>query len=81
MKNEQNEWEEQQVEPVSDDGSAIRVKELENEYVNNNGQKLKHTTDYLVEVKVLTNGKPLNWSTEGEVTGIDAIHTYWQFAD
>lgn len=81
MKNEQNEWEEQQVEPVSDDGSAIRVKELENEYVNNNGQKLKHTTDYLVEVKVMANGKPLNWSTEGEVTGIDAIHTYWQFAD
>lgn len=81
MKNEQNEWEEQQVEPISDDGSGIRVKELENEYVNNNGQKLKHTTDYLVEVKVLANGKPLNWSTEGEVTGIDAIHTYWQFAD
>jgi hypothetical protein len=81
MKNEQNEWEEQQLEPVSDDMNAIRVKELETEYVQNGSEKLRHTTDYLVEIKVLANGKPLSWSTEGEVTGIDAIHTYWMFGD
>jgi hypothetical protein len=81
MKNEQNEWEEQQLEPVSDDMNGIRVKELETEYVQNGSEKLRHTTDYLVEVRVLADGKPLNWSTEGEVTGIDAIHTYWTFGD
>jgi hypothetical protein len=81
MKNEQNEWEEQQLEPVSDDMTAIRVKELETEYVQNGSEKLRHTTDYLVEIKVLANGKPLSWSTEGEVPGIDAIHTYWMFGD
>jgi hypothetical protein len=81
MKTEKNEWDEQQVEPVSDDQTAVRVKELETEYIKQGGQKLKHTTDYLVEVKVLANDKPLNWSTEGEVTGVDTIHTYWPFAD
>lgn len=81
MKNDQNEWEEQQVEPVSDDSNEVRVKELENEYVDQGGQKLRHTTDYLVEIKVLASHKPLSWSTEGEVTGIDAIHTYWLYAD
>lgn len=81
MKNEQNEWEEQQVEPVSDDGNEIRVKELETEYVKTGGQNLRHVTDYLVEIEVFANGKPLSWSTEGEVTGVDAIHTYWMYAD
>lgn len=81
VKNEQNEWEEQQLEPVSDDGNEIRVKELENEYVGNGKDKVRHTTDYLVEVKVIAGGKPLSWTAEGEVTGVDAIHTYWQFGD
>jgi hypothetical protein len=81
IKNEQNEWEEQQVEPISDDSNEIRVKELETEYVKTGGQNLRHVTDYLVEIEVLANGKPLTWSTEGEVTGVDAIHTYWPYAD
>lgn len=83
MKNEQGEWEEQQLEPVSDDQTAVRVKELETEYIKQgSGNPLRHTTDYLVEVKVLGgDGKPLTWNTEGEVTGIDAIHTYWPYAD
>ena len=81
LKNEQNEWEEQQVEPISDDNSEVRVKELETEYIKQGGQNLRHVTDYLVGITVLGNGKPLSWSTEGEVTGVDAIHTYWQFAD
>lgn len=81
LKNEQNEWEELQVEPVSDDNHEIRVKELETEYVKQNGQNLRHVTDYLVGIDVLANEKPLEWSTEDEVTGVDPIHTYWQFAD
>ena len=83
VKNEQGEWEEQQLEPISDDMSAIRVKELETEYVKQpGGNPLRHTTDYIVELKVLgPDGKPLNWATEDEQTGIDNIHTYWNYAD
>lgn len=83
MKNEQGEWEEQQLEPTSDDQTGIRVKELETEYIKqpDGANPLRHTTDYLVEVKVTAGGKPPTWNTEGEVTGVDAIHTYWQFAD
>lgn len=82
MKNEQGEWEEQQLEPISDDQSEVRVKELETEYIKQaKGNPLRHVTDYLVGVTVTAGGKPLTWNTDGEVTGIDAIHTYWQFAD
>jgi hypothetical protein len=82
MKNEQGEWEEQQLEPISDDQSEVRVKELETEYIKQpKGNPLRHVTDYLVGVTVIASGKPLTWNTEGEVTGIDAIHTYWPFAD
>ena len=81
VKNEQNEWQELQLEPVSDDGNAIRVKELENEYVGSGKEKIRHTTDYLVEVEVIAGGKPLSWTAEGEVPGVDNIHFYWQFGD
>jgi hypothetical protein len=83
MKNEQGEWEEQQLEPLNDDQTAVRVKELETEYIKKDGSNpLRHTTDYLLEVKVVgPDGKPLVWNTEGEVTGIDNIHTYWPYAD
>lgn len=83
QKNDQGEWEEQQLEPLSDDQTAVRVKELETEYIKQDaGNPLRHTTDYLVEIKVIgPDGKPLVWNTEGEVTGIDAIHTYWPYAD
>jgi hypothetical protein len=82
MKNEQGEWEEQQVEPVSDDQTEIRVKELETEYIKQGkASPLRHVTDYLVGVTVTAGGKPLIWSTEDEVTGVDNIHTYYHFAD
>jgi hypothetical protein len=83
LKNEQGQWEEQQLEPLNDDSTAVRVKELEIEYIKQaGGAPLRHTTDYIVEIKVVgADGKPLTWNTEGEVTGIDAIHTYWPFAD
>lgn len=83
MKNDQGQWEEQQLEPLNDDSTAVRVKQLETEYIKQAaGNPLRHTTDYLLEIKVLgADNKPLTWNTEGEATGIDAIHTYWQFAD
>ena len=82
MKNEQGEWEEQQLEPLSDDQTGVRVKELETEYIKQGDQNIRHTTDYVVEIKVIgPDNKPLVWNTEGEVTGIDAIHTYWPYAD
>jgi len=83
VKNDQGQWEEQQLEPVNDDSTAVRVKSLETEYLKqDSGNPLRHTTDYLMEIKVLgADDKPLTWTAEGENTGIDAIHTYWMFAD
>lgn len=81
LKDDQNEWSEQTMEPISDDGNEVRVKELETEYVKQNGQNLRHVTDYLVGVTVTANEKPLSWSTEDEVTGVDDIHRYWNYAD
>jgi len=83
VKNDQGQWEEQQLEPVNDDSTAVRVKGLETEYLKQTtGNPLRHTTDYLMEIKVLgADNKPLTWTAEGENTGIDAIHTYWMFAD
>jgi hypothetical protein len=84
VKNDQGEWEEQQLEPLNDDQTAVRVKELETEMIKQpaGADPLRHTTDYLLEVKVLgPDNKPLVWNAEGEVTGIDNIHTYWPYAD
>jgi hypothetical protein len=83
VRNEKGELETQNLEPLNDDQTAVRVKELETEYIKQPGANpLRHTTDYLVEIKVLgPDGKPLIWNTEAEVTGIDNIHTYWPYAD
>ena len=52
VKNDQGQWEEQQLEPLNDDSTAVRVKELEVEYINQAaGNPIRHTTDYLLELK------------------------------
>lgn len=83
VKDAQGQWGEQQMEPLNDDQTAVRVKGLETEWVKQpTGNPIRHVTDYLVEIKVLgPENKPLGWSTEDEVTGIDPIHTYWHYAD
>ena len=83
VKDDQGQWGEQQMEPLNDDQTAIRVKGLETEWVKQStGNPIRHVTDYLVEIKVIgPDSKPLSWNTEDEQTGIDAIHTYWNYAD
>jgi len=59
------------------------VKMLETEYVKQAaGNPIRHVTDYLCEIQVKQDGKPLSWELpqESEVTGIDIIHTYWNWA-
>ena len=83
VKDDQGQWGEQQMEPLNDDQTAIRVKGLETEWVKqSSGNPIRHVTDYLVEIKVIgPDNKALSWNTEDEQTGIDAIHTYWNYAD
>jgi hypothetical protein len=83
VKDAQGQWGEQQMEPLNDDQTAIRVKGLETEWVKQSaGNPIRHVTDYLIEIQVLgPDNKPLTWNTEDEQTGIDAIHTYWNYAD
>ena len=81
VKDENGKWAQQQVEPLNDDQTAIRVKMLETEYLGKGKDALKHVTDYLVEIQALGgDGKPLTWDLKGEYTG-DAIHEYWNWAE
>lgn len=77
------EWAEQQVTPLSDELDAVRVKGLEAELVKPaaGGEPEKHVTDYLVELQVKADGKPLKWKLGGEQTGPDDLHVYWDFAE
>jgi hypothetical protein len=73
------EWSEQQLTPLNDDSNAVRVKMLETEAIKGKTPP-KHTTDYLVEVQVKVDGKPLNWDLGGDHPGPTEIHEYWDFA-
>lgn len=85
IQDEKGQWSQQSLTAVSDDDTTIRVKMLEIETIKGASEPTKHVTDYLAELQVndLSGGKktPLKWELEGEQTGYDAIHTYWDFAD
>ncbi len=75
------EWSEQQLSPLTDDQMAIEVKMLENEIVKVNGKPTKNTTDYVAELQLKADGKPLKWELGGLQQGKDDIHNYWDFAE
>lgn len=81
VQDDKGQWSEMVLSPLSDDFKTIRVKMLENEFVKLPDREVKNTTDYLADVQVLSGGKPLNWQLEGEETGVDDKHTYWNWAD
>ncbi len=81
VQDEKGEWSEQQLQPLSDNADAVRVKMLETEMVAVNGEQTKHVTDYSAEVKVAADGKALKWKLGGENAGIDEIHSYWDYAE
>lgn len=85
IQDEKGQWSQQSLTAVSDDDTTIRVKMLETETIKGATEPTKHVTDYLAELQLLdlTGGKktPVKWDLDGEQTGYDAIHTYWDFAD
>lgn len=82
LKDEKGEWSTDQLAPLSDDEKTIHVKLLETEMVKGkDGNPIRKTTDYLADVQVKNNGQPVKWKLESEVTGVDDVHTYWEYAD
>lgn len=78
--------------PVSDDGTGLRVKMLETEYVKTSPEDpvgQRNVTDYIVEVKVTDlsgggEGEALEWEEKGEHTNPKDprdIHKYWDWAE
>jgi hypothetical protein len=63
--------------PVDDDEVTVRVKMLETEKRGDDEYKV---CDYLVELQVKANGKPILWTLGGEKLGISDLHTYWEYA-
>lgn len=81
-KDEAGDWNEVQLEPVDyEKPEVIRVKMLETEYVKQGDQNLRKVTDYLLDVRVLADGKPQEWELGGENTGISNLHTWWDYAE
>jgi hypothetical protein len=62
--------------PVDDDEVTLRVKMLETE---KKGEGYK-VCDYLAELQVKANGKPILWRLGGEKLGISDLHTYYEYA-
>lgn len=81
VQEDSGEWTQQQLLPLDDNETAIRVKMLETE-PQPADKTTKHVTDYLTEIQVKDGtGKPMHWTLEGENTGYDVVHTYYDFAD
>lgn len=77
MKDETGDLSEKFLTPVSDDDSTIRVKMLETE---KRGEEDYKVTDYVAELQVKADGKPILWTLGGEKLGISDLHTYYEFA-
>lgn len=83
----------QQLQPVSQDRTQVRVKMLETEFVkketgktNDDGtpatRLVKNVTDYVAEIAVTAEGKPLTWTLGGEhPSDKGPLHPYWDFAE
>ena len=77
------EWAEQDLTPLSEDQSVLRVKMLETEAIKGaDGKAAKHVTDYLAEITIKADGKPLKWEIGGgDQGGPSELHKYWDFAE
>ena len=74
------EWGEQQLTPLNDEQDAVRVKMLETEVIKGAAEPTKNTTDYVAELQVKADGKPLKWELGGDHPGPTDLHIYWDFA-
>ena len=75
------EWFPQELPPITEDKQTVRVKMLENEYIEEDGRKKKNVTDYLADVQVSAGGKPAEWKLGGENVGPTQTHMWWDFAE
>lgn len=83
----------QQLEPLSQDRTKVRVKMLETEFVKKETGKtkddgtpetrlVKNVTDYVAELSITAEDKPLDWSLGGEnPSDKGPLHPYWDFAE
>jgi hypothetical protein len=76
-----DEWYPQELPPITEDKRTVRVKMLENEYVQEGERKKKNTTDYLADIQVSARGKPVEWKLGGENVGPTQTHMWWDFAE
>jgi hypothetical protein len=68
--------------PISEDKQTVRVKMLENEYFKNEkGRRTKNTTDYLADLQLFADGKPVAWQLGNENKGQSQIHIWWDWAE
>lgn len=83
VQDESGDWSEQQLLPLSDDDSAVRVKMLETVKVGPGNEASDYkVTDYLAELQVKADGKPVLWQLGGaEMGGTSDLHYYWAFAE
>jgi hypothetical protein len=77
VQDETGDWSEQALLPLNDEETGLRVKMLEAEKVGD----AKKVTDYVAEVTVKADGKPVPWKLGGEEMGPSDIHAYWNFAE
>jgi hypothetical protein len=82
VKDDKGEWSTDQLSPLSDDEKTVHVKMLETELVKTKEvNPVRKTTDYLADIQVGIKGQAVKWKLEGEETGVDDIHRYWEYAD
>jgi hypothetical protein len=75
------EWAQEQLAPITDDEENLRVKMLETEYVGPKDSPQRNVTDYLLDVQVKADGKPVKWELGGDHPHEQGtLHEYWDFA-
>ena len=82
-KTQDGDWNEVQFAAVDEDSPiVVRVKMLETEYIKGeNDAMVRKVTDYLTDVRVTADGKPLEWELGGEEKGITTLQTYYMYAE
>lgn len=81
MKDDAGGWYEEEMLPTNDEDDGIRVKMLDTEYLKAGDQENKNVTDYLAEIQVKVDGKPVRWRAGGENPGESDIHFWWDWAE
>lgn len=66
-----------QMEPLDEKQEALRVKMTEVEKIGAD----REVTDYLLDVTITADGKPVKFELAGEMPGPTIVHDYWNWAE